>query len=78
MALVLAVGGVTDFLRERVIGVLKSAHHRGVDTDVESFETVEIASRVEQTIDGFGVRTLRCSESGDGAVGIGDDAGGVG
>jgi len=43
MALVLAIGGVTDFFCEGVISVLERAHHGGVDADIESFETVEIA-----------------------------------
>ena len=43
MALVLTVGGVADFLGEGVVGMLKGAHHRGMDADVESFEAVEIA-----------------------------------
>ena len=59
MALVLAVGGVTNFLREGVVGVLECAHHRGVDADVESFEAVEIARGVEEAIEGFGVGALR-------------------
>lgn len=37
MTLVLRVGSVTDFFGERVIGVLKSAHHGGVNADVEDF-----------------------------------------
>jgi len=34
------------FFREGVVGVLKSAHDGGVDADVESFETVEIAGGI--------------------------------
>src|SRR6266850_833029 len=77
MALVLAVGGVADFFRERVVGVLEGAHHRGVDADVESFEAVEIARGVEQAVDGFGVGALRGGESRDGAEGFGHDAHGI-
>jgi len=78
MALVLTVGGVADFFGEGVIGVLEGAHHRGVDADVESFETVEIARGIEETVDGFGIGALRFREAGDGAVGFGHDADGVG
>ena len=38
MALVLGVGSVADFFGEGVIGVLESAHHGGVNADVEDFE----------------------------------------
>ena len=46
MALVLTVCGVADFFCERVIGVLESTHGGGVDTDVESFESIEIAGGI--------------------------------
>ena len=59
MALVLAVGGVADFFGEGVMGVLQSAHHGGVDADVENFEAVGIESGVEKAVDGFGVGALR-------------------
>ncbi len=59
MALVLGVGGVANFFGERVIGVLKRAHHGGVDADVEDFETVGIAGGIEEAVDGFGVGALR-------------------
>ena len=56
VALVLGVGGVGDFFGEGVIGVLESAHHGGVDADVENFEAIGIAGGVEEAVDGFGVR----------------------
>ena len=46
MALVLAVCGVADSFGKRVIGVLESTHHRGVDADVECFEAIEIAGGI--------------------------------
>ena len=58
MALVLRVGGVADFFGEGVIGVLESAHHGGVNADVEDFEAVGIAGGVEKAVDGFRVRAL--------------------
>src|SRR5947209_9321540 len=58
MTLVLAVGCVADFFRERVVGVLQGAHHRGVNADIESFEAVEIASGVQEAIKGLGVAAL--------------------
>jgi hypothetical protein len=58
MALVLTVGSVADFLGEGVIGVLQGAHGRCVDADVESFEAIEVAGRIEQAIDGVGVAAL--------------------
>ena len=75
--LILAVGGVADFLRESEVGVLESAHHRGVDADVEGFEAIEIARGVQEAVEGFSVAALRCGETGDGAVGFGHDAHGV-
>ena len=59
MALVLGVGGVGDFFGEGVIGVLESAHHGGVNADVEDFEAIGIAGGIEEAIDGFGVGALR-------------------
>ena len=53
MTLILAVGGVADFLGKSVVGVLQRAHHRRVHADVQSFETIEIARGIEQAIDGF-------------------------
>jgi hypothetical protein len=38
--------------------VLKGAHDRRVDADVESFEAVEIFGGIEQPIDGVCVGTL--------------------
>ncbi len=73
VALILGVGGVADFFGESVIGVLESAHHGGVNADVEDFEAVGIAGGVEETVDGFGVGALRFGEADDGAVGFGDD-----
>ena len=58
VALVLGVGGVADFFGEGVIGVLESAHHGGVDADVEDFEAVGIARGVEEAVNGFGVGAL--------------------
>ncbi len=78
MALVLAVGGVADFLGESVVGVLERAHHRGVDADVEGFEAVEIASGIQKAIEGLEVAALGFDEAGDGAVGFGNDANSIG
>ena len=57
MTLVLAVGRVADFLRERKIGVLQCAKDRGVHADVERFSAIGIARGIEKQIDGFGVGT---------------------
>ena len=46
MTLVLTVCGVADFFCEGVVGVLESAHGGGVDANVESFESVEIAGGI--------------------------------
>jgi len=46
MALVLTVSGVADFFCEGVIGVLERAHGGGVNADVESFESIEIAGGI--------------------------------
>src|SRR5438034_11248971 len=78
MALVLTVGGVADFLCERVIGVLERAHHRRVHAYVERFKAIEIARRVEEAIECVGVGTLRGGEAGDSARGFGDDTERVG
>lgn len=78
VTLVLAVGGVTDFFCERVIGVLEGAHGGSVDAHVERFETIEIAGGIEQAVDGFGVAALRFGLAKDGAVGFGHYARGVG
>src|ERR1041385_857721 len=78
MALILAVRRVADFFGESVIGVLKSAHHGRVDTDVESFQAIKIAGRTEKTVEGFGVRAAGGGETEDSAVGGGDYGGGVG
>src|ERR1041384_7514192 len=78
MALILAVRRVADFFGESVIGVLKSAHHGRVDTDVESFQAIKIAGRTEKTVEGFGVRAAGGGETEDGAVGGSDYRGGVG
>ena len=43
----------------------------------ESFEAIGIARGIEQAVDGFGVGALRFGEADDGAVGFGDDRGGV-
>jgi len=58
VALVLGIGGVADFFGEGVIGVLERTHHGGVDADVENFEAVGIAGRVEKAVDRFGVGAL--------------------
>src|SRR5260370_41311685 len=50
MALVLAVGSVTDFFSGSVVGVLERAHHGRVDADVERFEAVERARGIEQAL----------------------------
>ncbi len=74
MTLVLAVGGVADFLGERVVGMLERAHDRSVDADVERFEAVEVTSGIEEAVDGFGVAALGFDETSDGAVGFGHEA----
>jgi len=58
VALVLGVGGMADFFSEGVIGVLESAHHRGVNADVEDFETIGIAGGIEKAVDGFRIGAL--------------------
>ncbi len=58
VALVLGVGGMADFFGEGVVGVLESAHHGGVDADVEDFEAIGIAGGIQQAVDGFGVGAL--------------------
>ena len=37
---------MADFFGECVVGVLESAHHGGVDADVEDFEAVGIAGGI--------------------------------
>ena len=78
MTLILTIGGVADFFCESVIGVLERAHHGGVDADVKSFEAIEIARGIEETVNGFGVVALGFGEAEDGTVGFGHDADGVG
>ena len=56
MALILAIGGVADFLGEREIGVLEGAHHRRVNADVESFAAIGIARGIEHPVDRFARR----------------------
>ena len=70
MALVLTVRGVADFLSEGVVGVLQRAHHWRVDANVEGLKAIEISSRIQQPIDGFGVRTGGFGEANDGTIGI--------
>ncbi len=77
MALVLAVGGVTDFLRESVVGVLENTHHRRVDANVQGFQTIDIARGIQEAIDGLGVGALRRGETSDGTIGFGHHANGV-
>ena len=77
MALVLAVGGVTDFLRESVVGVLENTHDRRVDANVQGFQTIDIARGIQEPIDGFGVGALRRAEASDGAIGFGHHPNGV-
>ena len=77
MALVLAVGGVADFFRERVIDMLERAHRWCMHADVQSLESIEIARRIEQSVDGLAVAALRFGQAEDGAVGFGGDARGV-
>ena len=74
MALVLAVGGVTDLLGESVIGVLESAHHRRVDADIESFQPIRISRGIQEQIEGFGIGALGLGASDNGAICFGDDA----
>ena len=73
MALVLTVCSMTDFFGEGVVGVLQGAHHRGVDANVEGLEAIEIASRIQEAVDGFGVGTGGFREAKDGTTGIGHD-----
>jgi hypothetical protein len=55
MPLILAIGGVADFLRKRKIRVLQSAHHRRVHANVQRLQAVRISRRIEHTRDGFTV-----------------------
>jgi hypothetical protein len=68
MALVLTIGSVAEFFGEGVIGVLQRAHHGCVNADVKSFEAIEVARRIEKTIDGFSVGTLGIGEAEDRAI----------
>jgi len=46
--------------------------------DVESLESIEIARRIQQPVDGLVVAALRFGLAEDGAVSFGSDARGVG
>ena len=48
-----------------------------MNANIESFEAIEIARRIEKAIDGFGVGAGRFREADDGAIGFGHDARGV-
>ena len=72
MALILAVGGVADFFREGVIDVLQRAHHGRVHADVQRFEAVEIARRIEKAVDGFRIGALGFRQADHSAIGLGD------
>ena len=74
MALVLAVGGVADFFREREIRVLQRAHDRRVHADVERFQAIRVARRIEQPVDRLVVRARAFGEAQHGAIGVRDDA----
>ena len=74
VALVLAVGGVADFFREREIGVLQRAHDRRVHADVERFQAIRIARGIEQAVDGLVVGACAFGEAEHGAIGLRDDA----
>ena len=58
MALILAVSGMADFLREGEIGVLKRAHDRRVHADVQRLAAVWIPRRIEQPVNRFGIRAF--------------------
>ena len=58
VTLILTVGSVTDFFGERIVGVLECTHHGRVDSDVQSFKTIEIACRIEKAVEGFRVGTI--------------------
>ena len=77
MTLILAVCGVANFLGKSVIGMLQSAHERRMHADVESFQAIEVASGVEQAVDGLVVAAGRFGKADHGAVGLGHDARGV-
>ena len=71
MALVLAIGGVADFFREREIRVLQRAHHRRVHADVERFQAIGIARRIEHPVERFRVGAFRRGQAQHGAIGVG-------
>ena len=77
MALILAVGSVADFFRKRIIGVLQGLHHGGVYPDIQRFEAIQVACRIEQPIDGLGVRTSRFRQSDNSPIGFSNHAWGV-
>ena len=47
--------------------MLKRAHDRCVDADVESFEAIEIPGGIEKAIYGVGFGALRFGQAEDGA-----------
>ena len=77
MTLILAIGRVADFFGEGVDGVLQSAHHRRVNPDVQGFQTIQIASGIGQSIDGFRVGAIGCKKTNNGAIGVGHDLHGI-
>ena len=56
--LVLAVGGVADFLREREMRVLERAHHGRVHTHVQRLPPVGIARGIEHPVERLGVANI--------------------
>jgi len=78
VALILAVRGVADFLGEGVIGVLQRAHHGCVDADVQSFQAIKVARRIEKAVESLGVGAIGGGEADNGAVGRCDDRRSIG